>query len=107
MAKEQLKKPNATSVVPNGKGQTKGDELLRRLRFEFSYDPIKELVGLAKSAKTNNSEKIKIATELLSYYQPKMKAMDFNPNAGEVIKINVSFPEEDKDSKGLKGLAGI
>lgn len=49
--KPLLKKPSPSAVVPDGKGCTKGDELLRRLRFEFGYDPIKELVHLARSAK--------------------------------------------------------
>ena len=102
--KPLLKKPSPSAVVPDGKGCTKRDELLRRLRFEFGYDPIKELVHLARSAKTNSTEKIKIATELLSYYQPKMKAMDFNPNAGEVINVNISFPDEDTAPAGLKDL---
>ena len=91
--KPLLKKPSPSVVVPDGKGCTKGDELLRRLRFEFGYDPI------------NSTEKIKIASELLSYYQPKMKAMDFNPNAGEVINVNISFPDEETAPAGLKDLA--
>ena len=95
--KPLLKKPSPSVVVPDGKGCTKGDELLRRLRFE--------LVHLARSAKTNSTEKIKIASELLSYYQPKMKAMDFNPNAGEVINVNISFPDEETAPAGLKDLA--
>lgn len=103
--KPLLKKPSPSVVVPDSKGCTKGDELLRRLRFEFGYDPIKELVHLARSAKTNSTEKIKIASELLSYYQPKMKAMDFNPNAGEVINVNISFPDEETAPAGLKDLA--
>ena len=65
----------------------------------------KELVELAKSAKTNSSEKIKIASELLSYYQPKVKAVELNPNAGEVIKVNISFPEE--TPKGLSEIAPL
>ena len=103
--KPLLKKPSPSVVVPDGKGCTKGDELLRRLRFEFGYDPIKELVNLARSAKTNSTEKIKIASEQLIYYQPKMKAMDFNPNAGEVINVNISFPDEETAPAGLKDLA--
>lgn len=99
-----LKKPAPLGFIPDGKGLTKGDELIRRLRYEFGYDPIKELVSLARSVKTNSSEKIKIASELLSYYQPKVKAMELNPNAGEVINVNISFPDEDSAPKGLHDL---
>ena len=105
MTTPELKKPTPTAKIPNGQGITKGDELLRRLRLELKYDPVKELVELAKSAKTNSSEKIKIASELLSYYQPKVKAVELNPNAGEVIKVNISFPEE--TPKGLSEIAPL
>jgi hypothetical protein len=31
--------------------------------------------------------------------------MDFNPNAGEVINVNISFPDEETAPAGLKDLA--
>lgn len=103
-----LTKPGTTSAYPDGKGLTKGDELLRRLQFEFGYDPLKELVKLASSNKTTSSEKIKIASEIMSYYQPKVKPMELNPNAGEVIQVNISYPDTaKKDSAASEPTAEV
>lgn len=96
------KTPKPTSRYPTGTGATKGDLLMQRLRFEFGYDPIEELVNIAQDKKTSSGDRIKIATELLSYYQPKMKAMDFNPDQGEVIKINISFPDKESVPAGIR-----
>lgn len=88
-----FKKPAATEKTPTGRGYTKGDELIRRLKAEFHYDPLSELVKLAKSEKTSSGEKVKIATEILSYMVPKLKAVEVKQNHGETIKINIFTPE--------------
>lgn len=85
------KKPGPTSKYADGSGLTKTDELIRRLKYGLKYDPLVELVKLAKSQKTTASEKIRIASELLSYYQPKLKPMEMNPNEGEVINVNIMY----------------
>lgn len=89
--KETLKKPQALSAkkAPTGRGETAGDRLVQRLASEFKYDPIEELVKIAKSTKSSLELKAKINQELIQYYLPKVKAIDTNPNAGEVISINV------------------
>lgn len=89
--KETLRKPRALSAkkAPTGRGETAGDRLVQRLATEFKYDPIEELVKIAKSSKSSLELKAKINQELVQYYLPKIKAVDTNPNAGEVISINV------------------
>lgn len=96
---ESLREPVLTKAKPTGfyatgNGLTKTDELMRKLRYSLNYDPLTELVKLAKSAKTTSSEKIKIASELLSYYQPKLKPMEMNPNDGEVINVNIVYGQK-------------
>ncbi len=91
--KPVLEKPAPTKQVPDGKGLTKGDLLLRRLQFEFHHDPLSELVSLAKNNKTSISEKIKINQEFLSYIVPKLKNVEVNQHQGEVIKVNITFPD--------------
>lgn len=88
---KSFKKPSALSgkKAPTGRGETAGDMLIRRLASEFKYDPIAELVKIAKSNKSTLELKTKINQELIQYYLPKVKAIDTNPNAGEVISINV------------------
>ena len=89
--KDTFKKPSMLPVkkAPTGRGETAGDQLVRRLAVEFGYDPISELVKTARSAKTSPELKTKINMELVQYYLPKIRAVDTNPNAGEVISINV------------------
>lgn len=89
--KDTFKKPSMLSAkkAPTGRGETAGDQLVRRLAVEFGYDPISELVKTARSAKTSPELKTKINMELVQYYLPKIRAVDTNPNAGEVISINV------------------
>ena len=86
--KDTFKKPSMLSAkkAPTGRA---GDQLVRRLAVEFGYDPISELVKTARSAKTSPELKTKINMELVQYYLPKIRAVDTNPNAGEVISINV------------------
>ncbi len=88
-----FKKPNETNKVPTGRGYTKGDELVRRLRNEFGYDPLSELIKLAKSDKTSSGEKVKIATEIFSYYMPKLKSVEVKQDQSDHIKINIFTPD--------------
>ena len=87
--------------APTGAGTTKGDILLQRLATEFRVDPLAELVKLAKRS---DSEKIKkeIYSELMSYYMPKMKAIDNNPHQGETINVSIIFPEEENSLGGSR-----
>lgn len=89
--KQELKKPRMISAkkAPDGRGSTAGDRLVQRLATDLHYDPIAELVKLAKHPKTSPELKAKISSELMQYYMPKLKAIDTNPNAGEIISINV------------------
>lgn len=89
--KKNLRKPNMLPAkkAPTGRGETAGDRLVQRLATEFKHDPIAELIKLAKSAKTSPELKAKINQDLVQYYLPKLKAIDTNPNSGEVISINV------------------
>lgn len=96
--KELFKKPSTLPVskAPTGKGLSKNDILVQRLANEFHHDPIAELVKLAKSSRVMPETKVKINLELLSYYMPKLKAIDTNPNQGETISLNIILPSQTK-----------
>lgn len=99
-----LTKPTPTTKVPTGQGYTKGDLLLRRLQYEFNFDPLQELVALAKSNKTSVGEKIKISQELMGYIVPKLKNVEVNQHQGEVIRVNIMFPTDENGAAGLPKL---
>lgn len=95
--KSLLKKPAAIpgEKAPTGTGSSKADFLVSRFAYEFDgYDPIAELVALARDPKASINERKAIHTELAGYIYPKLKAIDTNPNQGEVISLNIVFPDE-------------
>lgn len=94
--KEQFKVPcpMAASKAPTGTGKSKNDVLVQRLALEFNHDPIHELVKLAQSNRVSPDLKAKINMELIQYYLPKLRAIDTNPNQGEVIQINIVNPHD-------------
>lgn len=92
-AKIKKPRPIPARKAPNGLGGTKGDILMHRLAAEFKLDPIKELVKMSQRPDITSELRFKIMNELLSYYMPKMKATDTNPNQGEVISVNIKFPD--------------
>lgn len=96
----KLKKPRATDA-PSLQGTRSIDNLLRRMQMGFGYDPLNELVSIARSTKSSVSEKIKIAQELMSYVYPKVKAIATDPNMGDVINITVKY-DDDKDVDSMK-----
>lgn len=93
--KQELRRPTPLppSKAPTGKGTTKNDLLVQRLAMEFEFDPIAQLVELARNKYSSPDLKAKINMELLQYYLPKLKAIDTNPNQGETISINIIQPE--------------
>ena len=90
-----LRKPRATSA-PAMNGSRSIDNLLRRMQLGYNYDPLVELMAIARSTKSSVAEKIKIAQELMSYVYPKVKAIATDPNMGDVINITVQY--DDKES---------
>lgn len=89
------RKPRATSA-PAMNGSRSIDNLLRRMQLGYNYDPLVELMAIARSTKSSVAEKIKIAQELMSYVYPKVKAIATDPNMGDVINITVQY--DDKES---------
>ena len=99
--KDQFKVPcaMAASKAPTGVGKSKNDVLVQRLALEFNHDPIQELVKLAQSNRVSPDLKAKINMEFLQYYLPKLRAIDTNPNQGEVIQINIVNPHDIVDAE--------
>lgn len=95
-----LRKPRATSA-PAMNGSRSIDNLLRRMQLGYNYDPLVELMAIARSTKSSVAEKIKIAQELMSYVYPKVKAIATDPNMGDVINITVKY-DDDKDVDSMK-----
>lgn len=99
-----LRKMNRRDTYPDMNDLGKADNLLRQLRYGLGFDPLAELVGLYRELDTSTAERIRIASELLSYTHPKMKAVQVNPEQGEVITINVSYPDEKSASELATGM---
>ena len=81
-----IKKPRA-GRAPDLSNTERIDNLLRKMQMGLGYDPLVELVKLAKKPNTTNAEKIKIAQDLMSYVYPKVKAVSNDPNMGDIINI--------------------
>ena len=75
------------------------DNLLRKMQMGLGYDPLVELVTLARKSTTTNGEKIKIAQELMGYVYPKVKSVSTDPNMGDVINITVQYDDSDAAKK--------
>lgn len=88
-----IKKPRA-GRAPDIRRTDSIDNLLRKLQLGLGYDPLVELVALARDKKSTNKEKITIASELMSYVYPKVKATATDPNMGDVINITVAYADD-------------
>lgn len=96
----KLKKPRTADAL-SPVGSKSIDNLLRKMQAGFGYDPLVELISIARSTKSSVAEKIKIAQELMQYVYPKVKAMATDPNMGDVINITVKY-DDDKDADLMK-----
>lgn len=81
-------------------------ELAATLRNELSYDPLIELVKIAKSSKAKAELKKQIAVELLQYIYPKQKAVELDQSNGQPVVFNIdltgnSSVPTDEDEDGL------
>lgn len=99
-----LRKLQRRDIYPDMNDLGKADNLLRQMRYGLGFDPLAELVGLYRDLDTSTAERIRIASELLSYTHPKMKAIQANPDQGEVITINVSYPDEQGATELASGM---
>lgn len=93
-----IKKPRAGRAPSLGKAE-KIDNLLRKMQMGLGYDPLVELVSLARKPSTTNGEKIKIAQELMSYVYPKVKSVSTDPNMGDVINVTVQYEDSEAAKK--------
>lgn len=100
-----IKKPRA-GRAPSLTSVEKIDNLLRKMQMGLGYDPLVELVSLARKPSTTNGEKIKIAQELMSYVYPKVKSVATDPNMGDVINVTVQY-EDSESAKKLESTLPI
>lgn len=103
--KPKYRKLAKRELSPDCHDLGKADNLLRQMRYGLGFDPLAELVGIYQHPDTTMSERIRIATELMSYVAPKMKAIAAPADTGDVININVSYPEEQAAQKFAKTLS--
>lgn len=66
-------------------------ELANTLRNELKYDPLAELVRIAKRTKTKDEVKKQIAVELMQYIYPKQKAVELDQNNGQPVVFNIDL----------------
>lgn len=74
--------------------QKKAEELARRLEYELNYDPLEELVKLAKHSRTNSAVKKQIAVDLMPYKYPKLKAVEVDQSGGKPVIMNFAMPAD-------------
>lgn len=98
-----LKKPKA-GRAPDLSKTERIDNLLRKMQMGLGYDPLVELVTLARKPSTSTNERIKIAQDLMSYVYPKVKAVTTDTNQGEVINITVQYDDTDSAKKMQEAL---
>lgn len=98
-----IKKPRA-GRAPDLSNTERIDNLLRKMQMGLGYDPLVELVKLAKKPNTTNAEKIKIAQDLMSYVYPKVKAVSNDPNMGDIINITVQYDDNESAQKMQEAL---
>lgn len=65
-------------------------ELMRKLKYELSFDAAEELVRLYRLSK-KLPEKIKIAESMMSYQYPKLKAMELAAAQGDSVTFNIDL----------------
>ena len=53
-----------------------------------NYNPLEELIKLAKHSRIDPKTKIRIATELMQYMYPKQKAIELDQNQGQPVTFN-------------------
>ena len=93
-----MKRPRA-GRAPSLSKTERIDNLLRKMQMGLGYDPLVELVSLARKSSTTNGEKIKIAQELMSYVYPKVKSVATDPNMGDVINVTVQYEDSESAKK--------
>lgn len=98
-----IKRPRA-GRAPDLSKTERIDNLLRKMQMGLGYDPLVELVKLAKKPSTTNMEKIKIAQDLMSYVYPKVKAVSNDPNMGDIINITVQYDDNESAQKMQEAL---
>jgi len=69
------------------------------MQMGLGYDPLVELVSIARKPSTTNVEKIRIAQDLMSYVYPKVKSVSTDPNMGDVINITVQYDDNESAKK--------
>jgi hypothetical protein len=87
--RKEHKVPGA--VVPSTRTLKSHDIFTTRLIHDLKHDPLETLVELSRTCKSE-LVKAQINLTLLEYMLPKLKAIDTNPNQGEMISINVVLP---------------
>lgn len=98
-----IKRPRA-GRAPDLSNTERIDNLLRKMQMGLGYDPLVELVKLAKKPSTTNMEKIRIAQDLMSYIYPKVKAVSNDPNMGDIINITVQYDDNESAKKMQEAL---
>ena len=69
----------------------RAQELANTLRHDLQYDPLVELVKLAKHSRVDASLKKQIACELMQYIYPKQKAVELDQSNGQPVIFNVDL----------------
>lgn len=71
------------------------DTLEARLRFGLGFDPLVELVKLYREA-DSIKDKMRIATDLLSYVAPKQGTVKHESDVSDVIEVNIVSSTSDE-----------
>lgn len=72
------------------------DYVLQKCR-ERDYDPIDELIKLARNGDISGRDRVKIHSEMVQYLVPKLRSMDVKADVNMDINVNiVRFSDEEE-----------
>jgi hypothetical protein len=63
-------------------------EMLLEQMKDLNYNPLDQLIQLAKHSQVDAKTKVRIATELMQYMYPKQKAVEIDHNQGQAVTFN-------------------
>ena len=69
------------------KKQKRAEELISRMQ-DGNYDPLEELMKLAKQSRVKPELKLQIARELMQYRYPKLKAIEHDTKSEQPVVFN-------------------
>lgn len=82
-------------------------ELQRTLQYKLKFNVVEELIDLYNDPSTKTPDRIRIALELMRYLYPQLKAMEIDQRDGEKICVNITFPDDKKQTVNMDDVTKV